>query len=145
MSRDESGGGRSNGATRSRFSLKGSAKLVSEFFGWYLRQFVSDMILTRVEDYSINSILFQRALYPPEDFKVVKKYGLNILVSTDEEVKGYIKRVMGQLSQWMRKGKISKLILAIVSKDSGEVVERWQFDVEIFGKMSASDLPDSSE
>jgi mitotic spindle assembly checkpoint protein MAD2 len=36
----------------------------------------------------------------------------------------------------MKDGKISKLVMAIVSKDTGEVLERWQFDVHIFGKMS---------
>jgi mitotic spindle assembly checkpoint protein MAD2 len=35
---------------------------------------------------------------------------------------------------WMKDGKISKLVMAIVSKDTGEVLERWQFDVHIFGK-----------
>ena len=45
------------------------------------------------------SVLYQRGIYPPEDFKVVKKYGLNVLVTTDDEVKNYIKRIMGQLSR----------------------------------------------
>ena len=46
-----------------------------------------------------SSVLYQRGIYPPEDFKVVKKYGLNVLVTTDDEVKSYIKRIMGQLSR----------------------------------------------
>jgi mitotic spindle assembly checkpoint protein MAD2 len=36
----------------------------------------------------------------------------------------------------MKDGKISKLVMAIISKDTGEVLERWQFDVHIFGKHS---------
>ena len=44
-------------------------------------------------------MLYQRGIYPPEDFKVVKKYGLNVLVTTDDEVKSYIKRIMAQLSR----------------------------------------------
>lgn len=47
----------------------------------------------------MSSVLYQRGIYPPEDFKVVKKYGLNVLVTTDEEVKSYVKRIMGQLSR----------------------------------------------
>jgi mitotic spindle assembly checkpoint protein MAD2 len=39
---------------------------------------------------------------------------------------------------WMKDGKISKLVMAIISKDSGEVLERWQFDVNIFGKHAPS-------
>jgi mitotic spindle assembly checkpoint protein MAD2 len=33
-------------------------------------------------------------------------------------------------------GKISKLIVVITSKETGEHVERWQFDVQIFNKGS---------
>jgi mitotic spindle assembly checkpoint protein MAD2 len=36
----------------------------------------------------------------------------------------------------MKDGKISKLVMAIISKDTGEVLERWQFDVHVFGKHS---------
>ncbi|KAG0153536.1 Mitotic spindle checkpoint protein (Mad2), putative [Penicillium digitatum] len=104
-----------------KLSIKGSAKLVSEFF-----------------EYSINSILFQRGVYPPEDFTTIKKYGLNMLVSADDQVKAYIKKIMSQLKEWMQGGKISKLVVVITSKETGEHVERWQFDVEVFGKQSKS-------
>ncbi|KAI0014962.1 HORMA domain-containing protein [Xylariomycetidae sp. FL0641] len=99
-----------------KLSLKGSAKLVAEFF-----------------QYSIHTILFQRGVYPAEDFTAVKKYGLNMLVSSDDQVKAYIKKIMSQLDKWMQHGKISKLVIVITDKDSGEHVERWQFDVQIFG------------
>jgi mitotic spindle assembly checkpoint protein MAD2 len=36
---------------------------------------------------------------------------------------------MSQLDKWMVGGKISKLVVVITDKDSGEHVERWQFDV----------------
>ncbi|KAJ5917948.1 hypothetical protein N7454_010323 [Penicillium verhagenii] len=101
--------------------IKGSAKLVAEFF-----------------EYSINSILFQRAVYPPDDFITVKKYGLNMLVSADDQVKAYIKKIMSQLNRWMAGGKISKLVVVITDRETGEHVERWQFDVEVFGKSSKS-------
>jgi len=46
----------------------------------------------------------------------------------------------------MKDGKISKLVMAIISKDTGEVLERWQFDVHIFGKQpSKSRRTDESE
>ncbi|KAK1580599.1 DNA-binding protein [Colletotrichum navitas] len=104
-----------------KLALKGSAKLVAEFF-----------------QYSIHTILFQRGVYPAEDFSAVKKYGLNMLVSSDDQVRAYIKKIMGQLDRWMLRGKISKLVIVITDKDTGEHVERWQFDVEIFGKSSKS-------
>ncbi|OGM45274.1 mitotic spindle checkpoint component mad2 [Aspergillus bombycis] len=104
-----------------KLSLKGSSKLVAEFF-----------------EYSINSILFQRGVYPPEDFTTVKKYGLNMLITSDDQVKAYIKKIMSQLNKWMMGGKISKLVVVITDKETGEHVERWQFDVQIFGKQSKS-------
>ena len=57
-----------------------------------------------------------------------------MLVSSDDQVKAYIKKIMSQLDKWMVGGKISKLVVVITSKDTGEHVERWQFDVQIFNK-----------
>ncbi|KAK4213861.1 DNA-binding protein [Rhypophila decipiens] len=110
-----------------KLSLKGSAKLVAEFF-----------------QYSIHTILFQRGVYPAEDFTAVKKYGLNMLVSSDDQVRAYIKKIMSQLDKWMVGGKISKLVIVITNKDTGEHVERWQFDVQIFAKPSKSKSSKSS-
>lgn len=39
---------------------------------------------------------------------------------------------MAQLNKWMTGGKISKLVIVITSKETGENVERWQFDVCFF-------------
>jgi len=86
-----------------------------------------------------NSILFQRGVYPSEDFTVVKKYGLNMLVSSDDQVKAYIKRIMSQLDKWMVAGKISKLVIVITDKDTAERLERWQFDVQILANNISSD------
>lgn len=63
------------------------------------------------------------------DFRSVKKYGLTMMTSVDDQVKAYIKKIMSQLSKWMQKSKISKLVVVITSKETGEHVERWQFDV----------------
>ena len=57
-------------------------------------------------------------------------------VSSDDQVKAYIKKIMSQLNKWMVGGKISKLVVVITNKDTGEHVERWQFDVQIFSKVS---------
>lgn len=55
-----------------------------------------------------------------------------MLVSSDDQVKAYIKKIMSQLDKWMLGGKISKLVVVITSKDTGEHVERWQFDVSTY-------------
>ena len=61
-----------------------------------------------------------------------------MLVSSDDQVKAYIKKIMSQLDKWMQRGKISKLVIVITDKDTGEHVERWQFDVQIFNSPKAS-------
>lgn len=64
-------------------------------------------------------------------FSSVKKYGLTMMTSVDDQVKAYIKKIMKQLSSWMQKSKISKLVVVVTSKETGEHVERWQFDVRV--------------
>lgn len=61
-----------------------------------------------------------------------------MLVSSDDQVKAYIKKIMSQLDRWMQHGKISKLVVVVTDKDTGEHVERWQFDVQIFQTKSKS-------
>ena len=110
--------------------------------------------MTEFFEYGINTILFQRGVYPPEDFSAyvdrallvfsqtdaycsrrVKKYGLTMMTSVDDQVKAYIKKIMNQLSKWMQKSKISKLVVVITSKETGEHLERWQFDVSLFAQL----------
>lgn len=43
---------------------------------------------------------------------------------------------MSQLNKWMIGGKISKLVVVITDKETGEHVERWQFDVQILNRSS---------
>lgn len=43
------------------------------------------------------SILYQRGIYPPESFRRVPKYGLTMLVTTDEGLINYLKSVLAQL------------------------------------------------
>ncbi|KAI9363020.1 mitotic spindle checkpoint component mad2 [Zopfochytrium polystomum] len=107
-----------------QITLRGSAQIVMEFF-----------------DYSINSILFQRAIYPAEDFKMVKKYGLNLLITTDDTLQAYLRQILTQVQKWIMTKSISKLVLVISSRDSREVLERWQFLVQL----ESSDIPCDKE
>ncbi|CAG8753245.1 3765_t:CDS:2, partial [Racocetra fulgida] len=78
------------------------------------------------------SIFFQRGVYPAEDFKWVKKYGLNVLMTLDDNVKLYLKRLLNQIE-------IDKLVLAIISCETRETLERWQFEIEIIDENKAQD------
>lgn len=55
------------------------------------------MILIFVLDFGINSILFQRGIYPPESFKTEEHFGLSILVSTDNKIQQFLQPVLNQM------------------------------------------------
>ncbi|KAJ1206356.1 hypothetical protein NDU88_001762 [Pleurodeles waltl] len=94
-------------------TLKGSAQIVAEFFS-----------------FGINSILYQRGIYPSETFTRVQKYGLTLLVTTDPELKKYLTNVVEQLEDWLYKCSVQKLVVVISSIENHETLERWQFDIE---------------
>ncbi|MBA0613629.1 hypothetical protein Goshw_015189 [Gossypium schwendimanii] len=98
-------------------TLRGSAAIVSEFFG----------------------------VYPEESFAKVKKYGLPMLLTQDEGVKSFISNLTAQLSghfshsgnelivlekEWLEAGKLQRVVLVIMSKATNEVLERWNFSIE---------------
>lgn len=55
------------------------------------------MSLACVAVYGINSILYQRGIYPPETFTRVQKYGLTLLITTDPDLKNYLNNVVEQM------------------------------------------------
>ena len=69
-------------ATQNTITLKGSTQIVTEFF-----------------NYAVNSILFQRGLYDPENFERKKKYGLSLMVTSDDGLVRYLDNVMTQISE----------------------------------------------
>jgi mitotic spindle assembly checkpoint protein MAD2 len=99
--------------TQNVITLKGSTDIVTEFFG-----------------YSINSILYQRGIYPPETFARVKKYGLAMLVTQEDGLKHYLRQVLMQLKSWLLEGKVQKLVLVIEGVETKSTLERWQFNIE---------------
>eukprot|EP00283_Hemiselmis_rufescens_P007310 CAMPEP_0173431378 /NCGR_PEP_ID=MMETSP1357-20121228/9535_1 /TAXON_ID=77926 /ORGANISM="Hemiselmis rufescens, Strain PCC563" /LENGTH=205 /DNA_ID=CAMNT_0014395849 /DNA_START=137 /DNA_END=754 /DNA_ORIENTATION=+ len=104
-------------STRNTITLKGSTEIVTEFFG-----------------YSINSILYQRGIYPPESFNKVQKYGLQMLVTGDSGLQGYLQQVLSQLSEWLYAGNVQKLVVVITALETKEVLERWNFDIQTEAK-----------
>ena len=100
-------------ATKNEVTLKGSVEVVTEFFG-----------------FAINSILYQRGIYPPDSFAAVAKYGLSVLVTSDEGLKAYLVQVLRQLAEWLTKGEVQKLIVVITGVETKEVLERWVFNID---------------
>ena len=66
--------------TSNVINLRGSTTIVTEFF-----------------NYSVNNILYQRGVYPPESFKRVPKYGISMMVTTEEGLSTYMNNILRQL------------------------------------------------
>ncbi|XP_048396041.1 mitotic spindle assembly checkpoint protein MAD2A isoform X1 [Stegostoma tigrinum] len=97
--------------------------------------------LSPATDYGINSILYQRGIYPPESFTRVQKYGLTMLVTTDPTLNNYLKNVVGQLKDWLCNHFVQRLVVVINSIETNEVLERWQFDIECDKTMTDNSQP----
>jgi mitotic spindle assembly checkpoint protein MAD2 len=78
----------------------------------------------------VNSILFQRGIYPSEEFSRVKKYGMTLLICQQENVKAFIETITAQLSNWLEAGNLERAVLVIASIPTKEVLERWNFTIE---------------
>ena len=100
-------------------TLKGSAELVKEYLL-----------------YGVNSILYQRGIYPPETFEPVEHFGLFVLMSTDEKIKGFLDTVLGQIQEWLVQRKVQKITLVITNVNTKEVLEKWEFKVDYEGVTS---------
>nr|XP_039273710.1 mitotic spindle assembly checkpoint protein MAD2A-like [Styela clava] len=110
-------------ASLNKITLKGSAAIVSEFFY-----------------YGINSILYQRGIYPAEMFTREKKYGLTILVCTDDKIKEYLEEnVCPQLTEWLEQGVVNRLVVVIKDVDTKEPLERWQFEIDCDKTVTSKD------
>ncbi|KAK6323080.1 hypothetical protein J4Q44_G00054190 [Coregonus suidteri] len=110
-------------STLKGITLKGSAELVAEFFS-----------------FGINSILYQRGIYPPETFSRVTQYDMSLQLTTDTQLKNYLTNVVSQLKEWLFDCTVQKLVLVITCLETNEVLERWQFDIECECDKSAKEI-----
>eukprot|EP01087_Luapelamoeba_hula_P001857 TRINITY_DN11659_c0_g1_i1.p1 TRINITY_DN11659_c0_g1~~TRINITY_DN11659_c0_g1_i1.p1 ORF type:complete len:227 (+),score=25.37 TRINITY_DN11659_c0_g1_i1:85-681(+) len=110
--------------TQSPIALKGSAELVTEFFG-----------------YGINSILYQRGIYPPEQFTKVQKYGLPILVTNNEGVRTFINNILNQLKVFLSEGTVQQVIITVTGVESRATIERWAFEIQTERGSNTGSMP----
>ncbi|KAG9087136.1 Mitotic spindle checkpoint component mad2, partial [Ceratobasidium sp. 392] len=78
----------------------------------------------------LKSILFYRGVYESEDFRAVTKYDQDLVITRDDEVTKFLDRFFKQVEEWLGQNLIHKVILVIVSKDTGKTLERWVFNLE---------------
>ncbi|XP_033219488.1 mitotic spindle assembly checkpoint protein MAD2A [Belonocnema kinseyi] len=94
-------------------TLKGSAELVKQYL-----------------TYGINSILYQRGIYPPETFEPLERFGIFFLMSVDDKIKTFLETVLGQVQEWLEQKKVHKITLVITNVNTKEVLEKWDFKVD---------------
>ncbi|KAI6174151.1 HORMA domain protein [Aphelenchoides besseyi] len=100
--------------TRSAITLRGSAKLIQEFF-----------------HYGINSILYQRGIYPPDMFTREKRYGMVLLVTKDEKLHNFLYPLLTQIKDLLTVNQLKRLVVVIMELSTNDVLERWQFDIQM--------------
>ncbi|KAK9888662.1 hypothetical protein WA026_000890 [Henosepilachna vigintioctopunctata] len=101
---------------KSSITLRGSAEIVCDYL-----------------NYGINSILYQRGLYPPETFRNEENYELVMLMSTDQKIKEFLEKTLAQVKDWLVERIVNKIALVITNVKTLEVLERWDFNVEYEG------------
>jgi mitotic spindle assembly checkpoint protein MAD2 len=103
-------------AEQAPISLRGSTDTVIEF----LR-------------FAINSILYQRGLYPAEMFQRISKHGTSVLVTQDAQLEAYLERLLHQhLRPWILRGCVHRIVLVVAAAAEPErILERWHFDVHV--------------
>ncbi|XP_044743394.1 mitotic spindle assembly checkpoint protein MAD2A [Chrysoperla carnea] len=101
--------------TKNAITLKGSAKMICEYLS-----------------YGINTILYQRGVYPPETFKADEKFGVVLLMSQDEKVQTFLNAIFSQMQIWLENDKqwIKKIAMVISNVQTKEPLERWEFNLE---------------
>ena len=75
-------------------TLAGSAEIICDFM-----------------EFGINMILFQRDIYPNEDFKQVQKYGRPLYLTENEKLREYLKNILTGLKVMLEKDECHKVSL----------------------------------
>lgn len=109
--------------TTHAISLTGSVATVTEYLG-----------------FAINNILYQRGVYPPDDFQQVKKFGLSLMISTDADLNAYLAELLQQISSWIAHGTCRRLVILITDVQSVRTMERWEINIETEPAASSSRL-----
>ncbi|KAG7257333.1 hypothetical protein CRUP_011281 [Coryphaenoides rupestris] len=71
--------------------------------------------------FGINSILYQRGIYPPESFSRVTQYDMSLQLTTDGKLKNYLTNVVSQLKEWLYDCTVQKLVLVITCMETNEI------------------------
>lgn len=95
-------------------ALSGSCKICVEYF-----------------EYAMNMILYQRNIYPHEMFSMVRKYGIHLLKTDDDQLGKYLNAILIKVKDWIEQKYLEKLVLCIIDQSTMETVEQWEFSIAI--------------
>ncbi|VDN56382.1 unnamed protein product [Dracunculus medinensis] len=84
----------------------------------------------KILGFGLNSILYQRGIYPAHSFVRETKYGLPLLVTKDPKLQNFLSPLLKQIQYWLQKKQLKRLVVVICKIPAREVIERWQFDIE---------------
>jgi len=79
----------------------------------------------------LQSLTFGPGIYTPETFCRESKYGLTVMTTTDKGLLNYLSTVQNQVKEWLQAGNIQRLVVVVQGVDTGETLERWQFNVSV--------------
>ncbi|KAK7194554.1 Mad2-like HORMA domain containing protein [Novymonas esmeraldas] len=99
--------------TTHAISLTGSVAAVTEYLG-----------------FAVNNILYQRGVYPPDDFDQVRKYGVPLMISTDADLNAYLAELLQQIASWIAHGTCRRVVLLITDVEAARTMERWEIDIQ---------------
>ena len=68
-----------------------------------------------------------------------------LLVTTDENLTGYLSNVLSQMHDWLTHGTVQQLVLVITSQETNETLERWVFDLQTDKSIGEGDRVDKSD
>ncbi|ETN66541.1 mitotic spindle assembly checkpoint protein mad2 [Anopheles darlingi] len=94
-------------------TLEGSSKIIAE----YLR-------------YAINSIIFQRGIYPAKEFEKYNRYGVLLYISKNEGVKRFLDAILPNIQAWCGQKLVISIMLVVYNSLTKEVAERWEFNIK---------------
>uniref|UniRef100_A0A182IUA1 HORMA domain-containing protein n=1 Tax=Anopheles atroparvus TaxID=41427 RepID=A0A182IUA1_ANOAO len=89
----------------------------------------SAQIITQYLHYGINSILFQRGIYPPEEFVFKEEYGITILVSKNKKILEFLENILKKVEEWLPHQKLERISMVLIEISSRKTLERWDFTI----------------
>ena len=82
-------------------------------------------------EHSIQSVLYQREVYPAHKFKKVPAYSLAVFKATDDSLGSYLQTVLEQIREWLELGAVQMVVLVLTDSRTGAVRERWIFNLKV--------------